>query len=425
MPGRGARCRTASSRSAARATARRPSSDESRRRRRRAYRRAPSRPASSSPSRARRCAAGARARSAAGTWARGRTLPTPGRTAASRHAPHRDDRAVERLAGRRELCAAPQCLDDHVRLLSDVVSPFLVDVRDRDEDLAKGREPVPRLGRVVRAAEERRAVRGEEDGHRPAALTGEGDDRVHVQRIDVRTFLAVDLDADEQVVHKPGRFVVLERLVLHHVAPVACGVADGEEHRLVLFARARERLVAPWVPVDRVVGGLQEVRPRLAGEAIHHPTLTRPWHTRSVPAVVPWIPASPPALVRPALAPACKAANLRVSRSPIFTNGLAGSGFAGSILVRNAGPPCSLLGTPKLRFVGGPSARVHLQQQALTKDIAPAVDPLAPPFSMRAVPTGSTVWLPVAWRSWCAPGPPTSFEVDLPSAGGTLRFFPG
>jgi len=140
---------------------------------------------------------------------------------------------------------------------------------------------------------------------------------------------------------------------------------------------------------------------------------------------VPWIPASPPALVRPALAPACKAANLRVSRSPIFTNGLAGSGFAGSILVRNAGPPCSLLGTPKLRFVGGPSARVHLQQQALTKDIAPAVDPLAPPFSMRAVPTGSTVWLPVAWRSWCAPGPPTSFEVDLPSAGGTLRFFPG
>jgi len=139
-----------------------------------------------------------------------------------------------------------------------------------------------------------------------------------------------------------------------------------------------------------------------------------------MPAVVPWIPASPPALVQPALAPACKASNLRVSHAPVFTNGLTGGGFLGSVLVRNAGPPCSLLGKPKLSFGGG----VHVQQGILTKDIAPAVDPLPPPFTMRAVPTGETVWLAVAWRSWCAPKPPARLEVALP-AGGALRLFPG
>lgn len=142
-----------------------------------------------------------------------------------------------------------------------------------------------------------------------------------------------------------------------------------------------------------------------------------------MPAVVPWIPASPPALVAPALAPSCKASNLRVSHAPLFTNGLAGGGYLGSVLVRNAGPPCSLLGTPRLGFTGGP-AGMHVIQEALAHDIAPAVDPLPPPFSMRAVPRGRTVWLAVAWRSWCGRTAPTRFAITLPSRG-TLRLFPG
>lgn len=140
-----------------------------------------------------------------------------------------------------------------------------------------------------------------------------------------------------------------------------------------------------------------------------------------MPAVVPWIPKSPPALVRPALAPACKAADLRLNRAPIFTNGLPGGGFAGSVLVRNAGPPCSLLGTLRLGFTGGGA---HVVQQPLSGGIAPAVDLLPPPFSMRAVPRGKTVWLAVAWRSWCEKTAPTRFTITLPS-GGTLRLFPG
>lgn len=140
-----------------------------------------------------------------------------------------------------------------------------------------------------------------------------------------------------------------------------------------------------------------------------------------MPAVVPWIPKSPPALVRPALAPACKAANLRAGDAPIFTNGIPGGGYAGSVLVRNAGPPCSLVGTPRIGFTGG---AVQVSQKPLTRDIAPAADLLPPTFSMRAVPTGGTVWLAVAWRSWCGKAAPARLAITLPS-GGVLRFFPG
>jgi hypothetical protein len=142
-----------------------------------------------------------------------------------------------------------------------------------------------------------------------------------------------------------------------------------------------------------------------------------------VPAVVPWIPKAPPALVQPALAPACKAANLQAGDAPIFTNGLTGGGMYGPVLVRNAGPPCSLLGRPRLGFAGAPSG-MRVTQEPLTRDIAPAADLLPPAFSMRRVPRGRTVWLAVAWRSWCAPTAPTRLTIGIPS-GGTLELFPG
>ena len=76
--------------------------------------------------------------------------------------------------------------------------------------------------------------------------------RVHVDPVHVGPLLAVDLDVDEALVHQRRDLRVLERLVRHHVAPVAGRVADREQDRLVLGPRLRERLVAPREPVDRV-----------------------------------------------------------------------------------------------------------------------------------------------------------------------------
>ena len=73
-------------------------------------------------------------------------------------------------------------------------------------------------------------------------LPGQRDDGVHVDRVEVGPLLAVDLDVDEALVHQRRGGRVLERLVRHHVAPVAGRVADREQDRLVLRARALERL---------------------------------------------------------------------------------------------------------------------------------------------------------------------------------------
>ena len=63
-------------------------------------------------------------------------------------------------------------------------------------------------------------------------------DRLDVDRVDVGALLAVDLDAHEVLVHQRGGLGVLERLALHDVAPVARRVADRDEQRPVLVARA-------------------------------------------------------------------------------------------------------------------------------------------------------------------------------------------
>ena len=76
-------------------------------------------------------------------------------------------------------------------------------------------------GGAAGPAVERLALRREEDGHRPAAVACQRHDGVHVERVDVGPFLAVDLDVDEMFVHQPRDRVVLEGLVLHHMAPAA------------------------------------------------------------------------------------------------------------------------------------------------------------------------------------------------------------
>ena len=54
-------------------------------------------------------------------------------------------------------------------------------------------------------------------------------DDAHVDRVDVGALLAVDLDADVVLVEVAGDLLVLEALLLHHVAPVAGRVADREK----------------------------------------------------------------------------------------------------------------------------------------------------------------------------------------------------
>ena len=160
-------------------------------------------------------------------------------------------------------------LDELARRARDVAAALAVRVGDRLSTWRKLGSPWRGSGGKYVPPKNGSPVRREEDGHRPAAVPGQRDDRVHVDRVEVGPLLAVDLDVDEVLVHQPRGLGVLERLVLHHVAPVAGRVADGEQDRPVLVARSVERLVAPGVPVDGVVRVLEEVRARLVGQAVH------------------------------------------------------------------------------------------------------------------------------------------------------------
>jgi len=140
---------------------------------------------------------------------------------------------------------------------------------DREQALVGAAIPVAR--REVGPREERLPLRGEDDGHRPAAAAPEEVDGVHVDGVDVGALLAVDLDGDEVLVDEARDLEVLEGLALHDVTPVAGRVAHAEQHRAVVAARALEGGVTPREPVHRVVGMLEEVGAGLGDEAVGEP----------------------------------------------------------------------------------------------------------------------------------------------------------
>ncbi len=149
-----------------------------------------------------------------------------------------------RVAGRRAGLLLDERVDEPRAGREDLEWLVAPGSGDPGENLAERRHPVGRLRREVGPAVERLAVGREEEAHRPAALAGHRLDRGHVDLVQVRSLLAVDLHRDEVPVQVLGRGRVLEALALHDVAPVAGRVADAQEDRLVL-SRARSSASGP------------------------------------------------------------------------------------------------------------------------------------------------------------------------------------
>jgi len=55
----------------------------------------------------------------------------------------------------------------------------------------------------------------------------------------------------------------------HDVAPVAGGIADGEQDRLVFPPGLSQGFFPPRIPVHGIMGMLQEIRAGLVDEVIH------------------------------------------------------------------------------------------------------------------------------------------------------------
>jgi len=161
-------------------------------------------------------------------------------------------------------------LGDLARAAHDVFPVIAPRLDHASQDLLEARHPVARLIRKIGARVKRLSVWREKDRHGPAATTGHRIDGLHVDAVDIGTLLAIDLHVDEVRVHLFGRHLVFERLVRHHVAPVTSRVADAEQNRFVLFFREPHRLLAPWIPIDRVVDVLKQIGAGLVLEMIGH-----------------------------------------------------------------------------------------------------------------------------------------------------------
>ena len=92
----------------------------------------------------------------------------------------------------------------------DLVPLLVPGVRKAVQQVFEGRQVVAWNGWKIRAGEERAQVGGKENGHGPAAGSGHGRGRRHVDAVQVGSFLPIDLDANEILVHDGGRRGVLE-----------------------------------------------------------------------------------------------------------------------------------------------------------------------------------------------------------------------
>ena len=97
----------------------------------------------------------------------------------------------------------------------------------------------------------------------------EGFEQVTSRRpIQIGTLLAINLDIDEQAVHDRGGVFVLEAFMGHDMAPVAGGITDRQQDRLVFCPGTRKCGFAPRIPVDGIVSVLQKIGAGFVGQKI-------------------------------------------------------------------------------------------------------------------------------------------------------------
>ena len=170
-------------------------------------------------------------------------------------------------------CCALHHVGDTARRGSERVAIGLPSARDLRH------EPREVRHRQVGEPEQGESIRSEHDVERPSRTAQRGLHEPQELRVERGVELAIDLHGDEvRVEHRRG-VAVGEALALHHVAPVAREVTDGDEDQPVLGAGSRHELRAPFLPVHGVVGmqpqiGRCRVRKRI-GRIVHAERRTR------------------------------------------------------------------------------------------------------------------------------------------------------
>ena len=75
--------------------------------------------------------------------------------------------------------------------------------------------------------------------------------------IQVRPLFPIHFYIDKMLIHEDGRPLVLETLPFHDMTPVAGGIADADQDRLVLGAGGGQGFFTPGIPIHGIMGVLQ------------------------------------------------------------------------------------------------------------------------------------------------------------------------
>jgi hypothetical protein len=76
--------------------------------------------------------------------------------------------------------------------------------------------------------------------------------RIHVDLIDIRALLPINLNIHKMAIHVLCRLGVGEGFVLHYVAPMAAAIANADKHQLFFGFGFIKGFIAPWVPIHRI-----------------------------------------------------------------------------------------------------------------------------------------------------------------------------
>ena len=155
-----------------------------------------------------------------------------------------------------------------IGILRDLVSFLLPNARYLGQDVVETGPSVFCLGREVGATPERKGIRGQEHGERPATLLPQAVKGRHVDTVDIRALFAINLYVDEVLVHKTGGDRVFKTLVSHDMAPVAGGIADGQKNWLVAVLGLLKRLFTPPHPVYWIILVLKEIGAGFQAETV-------------------------------------------------------------------------------------------------------------------------------------------------------------
>ena len=70
------------------------------------------------------------------------------------------------------------------------------------------------------------------------------------------------------LIHKRSHRCILKGLMFHYVAPMTGRIPNADQQEFILLFSFFKGLIAPWIPIHRIMGVLEQVRAAFMDELI-------------------------------------------------------------------------------------------------------------------------------------------------------------